>query len=225
MRDRAWNVNKQTPMRLRRRRLLLSGAVVVALTAGLGATAFAKGGDLPRNLRIVGASGERPIEFVRSGDLDGAMAFNNQVADLEEMATWMVFGSGRPGRPAPGLNSFYEIHFTPPLAGAQFPWNGMRSPQFYFYPSHGGTAAYVRLHLTRGSEPPVDGWLLARPEFTDLMATHLNGWAAFESTPHSPAYSAGWWWLGPVLVLLAAGAPLFRRTGYFMPVVAMPRTK
>jgi hypothetical protein len=207
------------------RTLLLSGALAVALAAGVGSTAVAKGGDLPLNVRIVGAGGQRPIEFVQSGDLDGAMAFNNQAADLEQLADWLVFGTGRPGRPAPGLSSLYEIDFTPPLAGGQFPWNGMRIPHFYFYPAHGVTAAYVRLHLTRGSQPPVDGWLLARPEFTDLVATHLNGLAAIDSAPRSPADPVGWWWLGPVLLLAGAGVVWLRRIGYFMPVVAMPRTK
>jgi hypothetical protein len=205
--------------------LLLSGALAVVLAAGFGSTAFAKGDGLPLNVRIVGSAGVRSFEFVRSGDLEGALAFNNQLADLEQLADWLVFGSGRPGRAAPWPSGFYEIGFTQPLAAGRFPWNGMPSPQFYFYPAHGSTAAYVRLHVTRGSQSPVDGWLPARPEFTELVAAHLNGLSPLRSAPQPAAYPAAWWWLGTVPLLIAASVVVRRRIGYFIPVVAMPRTK
>jgi hypothetical protein len=200
--------------------VLLGTVLATMLAGGLGSAALAKGNGLPLNVRIVGAAGERQIDFVSSANLDGALAFNNQVADLEQVATPLVFSAGRQGGwPNPGLASYYEIDFNQPLTTDRFPWNGMSRPHFYFYPTRGSTPAYVRLHVTRGAEPPVDGWLLARPEFTQLVAPHLNG-----LTPmHPPPQQVPVRWLpGAVLVFLGVGAFL---VGYFMPVVAMPRTK
>ena len=76
----------RTERRVARRycRLLLGTALAVALAGGLSSTALAKGDGLPLNVRIVGAAGERQIDFVSTGDLDGALAFNNQVVDLEQ---------------------------------------------------------------------------------------------------------------------------------------------
>jgi hypothetical protein len=212
-------------MAIRGHSLLLAGVLSSLLSAGFGSAASAKGDDLPLNIRIVGLAGERNVELVSSGDLEGALAFDGQVADLEEMATSLVFGSAWPGaRTAPGLVSFYEIDFTQPLVADRFPWNEMRSPHFYFYPAHGSVPAYLRVHVTRGPQPAVDGWLLARPEFTQLIAPRLDGLTPIHTAPQPSGYGVGWW-LGPVVVLLAAGVLVFRRIGYFMPVVAMPRTK
>jgi hypothetical protein len=203
-------------------RLLLGTALAVALAGGLSSTAFAKGDGLPLSVRILGAAGERQIDFVSSADLEGALAFNNQVADLEQMATPLVFSAGRQGGwPNPGLASYYEIDFNQPLTADRFPWNGMSRPQFYFYPARGSTPAYVRLHVTRGSQPAVDGWQPARPEFTKLLTPHLIGLTPIHPTRAPAAYQGAWL---PATVLLFLGASVFL-VGYFMPVVAMPRTK
>ena len=120
---------------------------------------------------------------------------------------------------------YYEIDFAQPLAADRFPWNGMSTPHFYFYPGRGGIPAYVRLHVTRGSEPPVDGWIPAQPEFANWVTPYLERLAPLQSPPRPPASPAGWWWLGLVLLLAGASVVLLRRIAYFMPVVAMPRTK
>ncbi|MDQ6945536.1 MAG: hypothetical protein M3256_04525 [Actinomycetota bacterium] len=194
------------------RGLLLSGVLAGVLVASFGSMAFAKGDDLPLNVRMVGLGGERGIQFVSGGDLNGAAAFSDQVADIEQVATSLVFGSGRPASlPTPGLTDFYEIDFTQPLAADRFPWNGMPSPQFYYYPAHGSLPAYVRLHMARGSQPAVDGWLLARPGFIDLINRHLNGLAPLHPQPTPPNYPVGWWLLGPVLLFVVASLLLLRR--------------
>jgi hypothetical protein len=215
------------PMALRSRSLLLGGVLAILLAAGFSSAALAKGQDLPLNVRIVGAAGEHDIKFVSSEELDRAAPFNDQVADMEKLATPLVFGSERPvSLPAPGLTDFYEIDFTQLLAAYRFPWRGMRSPQFYFYLAQGGTPAYVRLHVPRGSRPAVDGWLLARPGFTELITPYLSGLTTIHSEPQPPAQPVGWWWLGPVLVLVGASVLLLSQAGrYFIPVVAIPRTK
>jgi hypothetical protein len=200
-------------------------AFTVLLLASLGSAALAKGDDLPLNIRIVGADGDRIIDFASGADPAGATIFSDQVADIEPMAPALVFGPGPAGWRAPGLTSFYEIDFTQPLAADRFPWNGMGSPHFYFYPAHGGIPAYVRLHVTRGSQSAVDGWIPAQAEFTNRVTARLNGLEPFRATPQPPASPAGWWWLGAVVLLVLAGVLMLRRVGYFMPLVAMPRTK
>jgi hypothetical protein len=204
--------------------LLLSSVVAVVLAGAFGSAALAKGDDLPLNIRIVGAAGDRHIDFASGADPAGATIFRDQVANIEPMAPTLVFGPGPAGRRAPGLTSYYEIDFTQPLAADRFPWNGMGNPHFYFYPAHGGVPAYVRLHVTRGSQPAVDGWLPALPQFADLVTARLNGLAPFQAAPQPPASPPGWWF-GAVLLLVGAGVLVLQRVGYFMPVVAMPRTK
>jgi hypothetical protein len=213
-------------MVLRSRTLLLSGVLAALLAAAFGVSAFAKGEELTLSVRIVGAAGERDIKFVSDEDLARAAPFSEQIADLEQMATPLVFGSDRPvGQPTPGLTEFYEIDFTQTLATYRFPWNGMSSPRFYFYPAH-GNPAYVRLHVARGSQPAVDGWVLARPAFTDLIMPHLVGLTPIHSQMAKSAQPFGFWWLGPILLLAAASALLVRRVGrYFIPLVAAPPTK
>jgi hypothetical protein len=207
------------------------------LAARLAPTAVAKGEDLPVNARIVGAAGARTIDFVTAVDPTGATIFSDEVADIEPMAPALVFGPGPAGRPAPGLTSYYEIDFAQPLAADRFPWNGMSTPHFYFYPGHAGIPAYVRLHVTLGSQPPVDGWIPAHLEFANWVTPYLEKLAPFQSVSRPPASPAGWSWLGPVLLAAGASVFLLRRLGlpyagrlvrsarYFMPVVAMPRTK
>jgi hypothetical protein len=218
-------MNSAGRMVLSCRRLLLGWAVAVVLAAGLSSTAFAKGDDLPLNARISGAAGARTIDFVAAVDPTWATVFSDEVADMEPMAPTLVFGPGPAGRRAPGLTIFYEIDFAQPLAAYRFPWNGMTSPHFYFYPARGGIPAYVRLHVTRGSQPAVDGWIPAQPEFTNLVTPYLDGLSPLQPAAQRPAPPIGLWWLGPVLVLGGASVLLLRRVGYFMPVVAMPRTK
>jgi hypothetical protein len=211
--------------------------VALVLAASLGLTAVAKGEDLPVNARIIGAAGTRTIDFVAAVDPTGATIFSDEVADIEPMAPALVFGPGPAGRPAPGLTSYYEIDFAQPLAADRFPWNGMSTPHFYFYPGHAGIPAYVRLHVTRGSQPPVDGWIPAQLEFANWVTPYLEKLAPFQSVSRPPASSSGWSWLGPVLLAAGASVFLLRRLGlpyagrlvrsarYFMPVVAIPRTK
>jgi hypothetical protein len=215
------------PMALRSRSLLLGAVLAILLAAGFNAAALAKGQDLPLNVHVVGAAAHQDIKFVSGEELAAAAPFTDQVADLEKLATPLVFGSERPvSLPAPGVIDFYAIDFTQLLAAYRFPWRGMRSPQFYFYPAQGGTPAYVRLHVTRGSQAAVDGWLLARPGFTELITPYLSGLTPIHSEPQPPAQPVGWWWLGPILVLGGASALLLRQVGrYFMPVVAPPPTK
>src|ERR1700682_216805 len=211
-------------MTLRFRRLLLSWAVAV-LASGLGSTALAKGDDLPLNARIVGATSTRTIDFAAAVDPAGATIFRDEVADIEPMATTLAFGPGPAGRRAPGLTAFFEIDFTQPLAAYRFPWNGMNTPHFYFYPGRGGIPAYVRLHVTRGAQPAVDGWIPAQPEFLNLLPPYLDGRKPFQPAMRPPASPVGWWWIAPVLLLVGGSVALLRRIAYFIPVVAMPRTK
>jgi hypothetical protein len=218
-------------------RFLLGSAVALVLAASLGLTAVAKGEDLPVNARIIGAAGTRTIDFVAAVDPTGATIFSDEVADIEPMAPALVFGPGPAGRRAPGLTTYYEIDFAQPLAADRFPWNGMSTPHFYFYPGHAGIPAYVRLHVTRGSPPPVDGWIPAQLEFANWVTPYLEKLAPFQSVSRPPASSSGWSWLGPVLLAAGASVFLLRRLGlpyagrlvrsarYFMPVVAIPRTK
>src|ERR1700694_950285 len=195
------------------RRRLLGSAVALVPAAGLSPAAFAKGDDLPLNARIIGAAATRTIDFVAAVDPTWATVFSDEVADMEPMAPTLVFGPGPAGRRAPGLTTFYEIDFAQPLAAYRFPWNGMTSPHFYFYPARGGIPAYVRLHVTRGSQPAVDGWLPAQPEFTNLVTPYLDGLSPLQPAAQRPAPPLGLWWLGPVLVLGGASVLLLRRLG------------
>src|ERR1700730_12289890 len=218
-------MNSAGRMVLSCRRLLLGWAVAVVLAAGLSSAAFAKGDDLPLNAHSIGAAGARTIDFVAAVDPNWTTVFSDEVADMEPMAPTLVFGPGPAGRRAPGLTTFYEIDFDQPLAAYRFPWNGMTRPHFYFYPARGGVPVYVRLHVTRGSQPAVDGWLPAQPEFTNLLAPYLDGLSPIQSAPQSTAPPPGWWWLAPVLLLIRASVVLLRLGGYFLTVVAMPRTQ
>jgi hypothetical protein len=218
-------MNTESRIARRRLRLLLGSAVALVLAASIGTTAVAKGDDLPVNARIIGAAGARTIDFVTAVEPTGATIFSDEVADIEPMAPALVFGPGPAGRPAPRLTTYYEIDFAQPLAADRFPWNGMSTPHFYFYPGRGGIPAYVRLHVTRGSQPPVDGWIPAQPEFANWVTPYLERLAAFQTASRPPASPSEWWWLGAVLLLAGASVVVLRRIAYFMPVVAMPRTK
>jgi hypothetical protein len=230
-------MNSESRLAMRCLRLLLGSAVALVLAASLGPTAVAKGEDRPVNARIIGPAGARTIDFVTAVDPTGATIFSDEVADIEPMATPLVFGPGPAGRRAPGLTTYYEIDFAQPLAQDRFPWNGMSTPHFYFYPGHGGIPAYVRLHVARGSQRPVDGWIPAQTEFANWVTPYLEGLASFEAASRPPASPTGWWWLGPVLLAAGASVLLLRRlrlpfagrfvrsVRYFIPVVAMPRTK
>ena len=177
---------------MRCQRLLVVSALALVLAAGLGTAAYAKGDDLPLNARIIGASGAQTIDFAAAANPTWAMVFSDEVADIEPMAPTLVFGPGPAGRPAPGLPAYYEIDFAQPLAADRFPWNGMSTPHFYFYPGRGGIPAYVRLHVTRGSQPPVDGWIPAQPEFANWVTPYLERLAPLQSASRLPASPAGW---------------------------------
>jgi hypothetical protein len=230
-------MNTESRIARRRLRLLLGSAVALVLAASLATTAVAKGDDLPVNARIIGAAGARTIDFVTAVDPTGATIFSDEVADIEPMAPALVFGPGPAGRPAPGLTTYYEIDFAQPLAADRFPWNGMSTPHFYFYPGRRGISAYVRLHMTRGSQPPVDGWIPAQLEFANWVTPYLERLAPFQTASRPPASPSEWWWLGAVLLVAGATVLLLRQLGlpcagrqvrsggYFMPLVAAPPTK
>jgi hypothetical protein len=202
-------------MALRSRSLLLGGVLAILLAAGFSSATFAKGQDLPLNVHIVGAAGNQDIKFVSSEELAAAAPFTDQVADMEKLATPLAFGSERPvSLPAPGLTDFYDIDFAQQLAAYRFPWNAQPS------------VLLLRLHVARGSQPSVDGWLLALPGFTELITPHLSGLTPIHTVPQPPTHSMGWWLLGPILLLVVASVLLLRQVGrYFIPVVAMPPTK
>ena len=175
----------------RRERSVIVDAMKVLRGAGVAAlfTLMTSG------LLAVGAAAKEPQHYGQltiqiTGAGGSQRTFLAASREEQEEANYLVTQLGMVTEPTtisaspPSLSQHYQIAVSQqPGAGALLPWSGFSSAEFYYYPGHGATPAYVRSRIGRGSQPEYEAWLIAFPADQSLIEPHLAGLAPIGDAP------------------------------------------